>query len=130
MTLQPDYCGICTIENRAIPSHTFKGISGADSPHMMDLDRVDRPIDFDEKNQKLLCEQHYVKKFEALLNACSIFVHPTEEFISRGRRRFFYIEVMNKSYLTQSQADALIFGFLAADVENNREHDDRYVVAK
>jgi hypothetical protein len=97
---------------------------------MMDLDRVDRPIDFDEKNQKVLCEQHYVKKFEALLNACSIFVHPTEEFISRGRRRFFYIEVMNESYLTQSQADALIFGFLAADEEIKGEHDDRYVVAK
>ena len=95
----------------------------------MDLD-VDRPIDFDEKNQQLLCEQHYVKKFEALLSTCSIFVHPTEEFISRGKRRFFYIEVMNESYLTQSQADALIFGFLAADAENNCEHDDRYVVAK
>ena len=106
------------------------GASVADSPHIMDLDRVDRPIDFDEKNQKVLCEQYYVKKFEALLNACSIFVHPTEEFISRGRRRFFYIEVMNESYLTQSQADALIFGFLAADEENKREHDDRYVVAK
>ena len=104
--------------------------SGADSPHIMDLDRVDRLIDFDEKNQKVLCEPHYVKKFEALLNACSIFVHPTEEFISRGKRRFFYIEVMNESYLTQSQADALIFGFLAADAENNREYDDRYVVAK
>jgi hypothetical protein len=102
---------------------------GADSPHIMDLD-VDRPIDFDEKDQKVLCEQHYVKKFEALLNACSIFVHPTEEFISRGRRRFFYIELMNESYLTQSQADALIFGFLAADEENKGEHDDRYVVAK
>ena len=96
--------------------------SGADSPHIMDFDRVDRPIDFDEKNQKILCEQYFVKKFEALLNACSIFVHPTEEFISRGRRRFFYIEVMNESYLTQSQADALIFGFLTADEENNREH--------
>jgi hypothetical protein len=102
---------------------------GADSPHIMDLD-VDRPIDFDEKNQEILCEQNFVRKFETLLNACSIFVHPTEEFISRGRRRFFYIEVMNESYLTQSQADALIFGFLAADAENNREHDDRYVVAK
>ena len=45
--------------------------SGADSPHIMDLD-VDRPIDFDEKNQKILCEQYFVKKFEALLNACSI----------------------------------------------------------
>ena len=95
--------------------------SGADSPHIMDLDRVHRPIDFDEKNQKVLCEQYYVKKFEALLNACSIFVRPTEEFISRGRRRFFFIEVMNESYLTQSQADALIFGFLTADEENNRE---------
>ncbi len=59
-------------------------------------------MDFDEKNQKLLCEQHFVKN----------------------------IEVMNESYLTQSQADALIFGFLAADEENKREHDDRYVVAK
>jgi hypothetical protein len=102
---------------------------GADSPHIMDLD-VDRPIDFDEKDQKVLCEQHYVKKFEALLNACSIFAHSTEEFISRGRRRFFYIELMNESYLTQSQADALIFGFLAADEENKGAHDDRYVVAK
>ena len=54
----------------------------------------------------------------------------SDEFISRGRRRFFYIEVMNESYLTQSQADALIFGFLAADEENKREHDDRYVVAR
>ena len=96
----------------------------------MNLDRVDRPIDFDERNQKVLCEQYYLKKFEALLNACSIFVHPAEEFISRGRRRFFYIEVVNESYLTQSQADALIFGFLAADEESKPEHDDRYVVAK
>ena len=72
---------------------------GADSPHIMDLD-VDRPIDFDEKDQKVLCEQHYVKKFEALLNACSIFVHPTEEFISRGKRRFFYIEAVSYTHLT------------------------------
>ena len=93
----------------------------ADIPHIMNLDRVDRPIDFEEKNQKVLCEQSYLKKFEALLNACSIFVRPTEEFISRGTRRFFYIEVMNESYLTQSQADALILGFLAADEENKRE---------
>jgi hypothetical protein len=28
---------------------------------------------------------------------------------------------MNESYLTQSQADALILGFLAADEENKRE---------
>ena len=97
----------------------------SDIPHIMNLDRVDRPIDFEEKNQKVLCEQHYLKKFEALLNACSIFVHPTEEFISRGRRRFFYIEVMNESYLTQSQADALILGFLAADEENERKQGDR-----
>jgi hypothetical protein len=86
----------------------------------MNLDIVDRPIDFEEKKQKVLCEQSYLKKFEALLSACSIFVHPTEEFISRGTRRFFYIEVMNESYLTQSQADALIVGFLAADEENKR----------
>ena len=99
--------------------------SGVDSPHIMDFDRVDRPIDFEEKNQKVLCEQCYLKKFEALLSACSIFVHPTEEFISRGRRRFFYIEVMNESYLTQSQADALILGFLAADEENERKQGDR-----
>ena len=97
----------------------------SDIPHIMNLDRVDRPIGFEEKNQKVLCEQYYLKKFEALLNACSIFVRPTEEFISRGRRRFFYIEVLSGSYLTQSQADELILGFLAADEENKREQGDR-----
>ncbi len=86
----------------------------------MNLNREDRAIDFEEKTQKVLCEQYYLRKFEALLNACSIFVRPTEEFRSRGGRRFFYIEVMNESYLTQSQADALIVGFLAADEENKR----------
>ena len=87
----------------------------------MNLDREDRAIDFEEKTQKVLCEQYYLKKFEELLNACSIFVRPTEKFISWGGRRFFYIEVMHESYLTQSQADALILGFLAADEENQRK---------
>ncbi len=98
----------------------LRWLSSRGTADSMNFDRVDRAIDFEEKTQKVLCEHYYLKKFEALLNACSISVRPTEEFRSWGGRRFFYIEVMNESYLTQSQADALILGFLAADAENKR----------